>query len=252
MGILTGKTVFVTGIYRNSSIAYRCAELALQEGARVIASGFGRRSKVTRATVRSLGVPVADFDATVPEDADTLAGRLAEHTDRIDGVVHCISQSWPSVVGDFFMDASWEDVSHSFQVSAYSYVALARACLPLMGPGSAFVGCTVDAERAWPLYGWAGVAKAAYESENRYLAHHLGKRGIRANLVAAGPVETFTMREVAGVQDGLDAFKGTPLAWDPSDSTPVARTMLALLSDWAPATTGEVIRCDGGHHAVGY
>lgn len=252
MGLLDGKTLLVTGIYRSSSIAYRVAELALEEGAIVIASGWDRRLKITEATVRKLGLPVVDFDATNQDHVAELEGRLRQHTDHLDGVVHCISQSWPQVTGDHFLSATWEDVAHSFQVSAYSYVSLAQACLPLMGPGGAFVGCTVDGEVAWPLYGWAGVAKAAYEAENRYLAYHLGKRGIRANLVAAGPVEALTMRQVEDVQAGVDAWDRAPLHWDVNDATPTARTMLALLSDWAPATTGEVVHCDGGYHALGY
>lgn len=253
--LLDGKTVLVTGIYRDSSIAFRAAELAIEEGATVIATGWGKRLQVTRATLRRLPapVPVIEFDATVPEHVEALDAHLREHTDHLDGVVHCISQSWPQVVGDHFMSASYDHVSHSLQVAGYSYVALAEACAPLMGAGGSIVGCTIDGAVAWPLYGWAGVAKAMYESENKYLAHHLGKRGIRANLVAAGPYLSLTAREVVDVEEALDAWaKRSPLHWDPEDATPIAKTMLALLSDWTPQVTGEVVHCDGGYHAVGY
>ncbi|MWV76030.1 enoyl-[acyl-carrier-protein] reductase FabI [Rathayibacter rathayi] len=254
MKMLDGRTVLVSGIYRESSIAFRVAELALEEGATVIASGWGKRLPITRATVKRLpvSVPVVEFDATVPEHVDGLTEQLRMHTDRVDGVVHCISQSWPTVVGDNFLGAPYTDVSHSLEVSAFSYVSLVKACLPLMTVGGSVVGCTIDGAVAWPLYGWAGVAKAAYESENRYLAHHLGKRGIRANLVAAGPIESLTMQQVEGAEITRDLWKRAPLRWDQRDATPTAKTMVALLSDYLPMTTGEVVHCDGGFHAVGY
>jgi enoyl ACP reductase len=167
--------------------------------------------------------------------------------------VHCISASFPSVVGDNFATATWEDVSHSFHVSAYSFQSLVQACDALLCPGASVVGCTLDASVAWPIYGWAGVAKAAYESVNRYLALHLAPRHIRSNLVAAGPIDSYTTKNI----DGIDTINGmwetrAPLTWDRTNSEPVAKTLVAVLSDWLPATTGEIIHADGGFHAVAY
>ena len=42
-----------------------------------------------------------------------------------------------------------------------------------------------------------------------------------------------------------------PLGWDVHDPDPVARACVALLSDWFPQTTGEMVHVDGGFHAVG-
>jgi len=255
MGLLNDKTILVTGIYRDSSIAYRVAELAIAEGATVIASGYGKRKRVTEATLRRLPtpVPVVEFDAREQQHVTQLADKLRQHTEHLDGIVHCISQSWPQVVGDHFMTATYEDVSHSLQVSGYSYVSLVQAVLPLLRPNSSVVGCTIDAQVAWPLYGWAGVAKAMYESENKYLAKHLAPFNVRANLVAAGPYLSFTAREVQGVDEAVAAWsERAPLAWNPEDATPIAQTMIALLSDWFPSTTGDIIHCDGGFHAIGY
>jgi enoyl-[acyl-carrier protein] reductase I len=97
-----------------------------------------------------------------------------------------------------------------------------------------------------------GVAKAALESVNRYLAKDLGAEKIRANLVSAGPVHTAAASGISGFSD-LETLWGdaAPLGWDPHDATPVADAALFLLSDLSRATTGEIIHVDGGAHAVG-
>lgn len=252
-GTMLGKTILISGVLTQTSIAYSVAERVQGEGGRVVLTGFGRRRGITENSARRLvpQPPVLEFDAERDADIDTLARELAEHADCLDGVVHCISASYPSVVGDGFMTAGWPEVEHSMRVSAYSFQALTRAALPLLTDGASVVGCTLDATAAWPFYGWAGVAKAAYESTNQYLAHHLGGRGIRVNLVAAGPVESATMKAVAGTE-GLGAMwnERAPLGWDPERGRrAVATTITTLLSDALPGVTGEVIHCDGGFHA---
>jgi enoyl-[acyl-carrier protein] reductase I len=118
--------------------------------------------------------------------------------------------------------------------------------------GASIVGLDFDARVAWPAYNWMGVAKAAFESTARYLARELGPRNIRVNLVAAGPVRTMAAKSIPGFAQFEDAWNGrAPLGWDNTDATPVARSVLALLSDWFPATTGELIHVDGGFHAMG-
>ncbi|GAA4266612.1 enoyl-ACP reductase FabI [Frondihabitans peucedani] len=255
MGLLEGKTILVSGVFNETSIAYRAAEVAQQQGATVILTAFGRRRRITEAIARRLPTtpPIVEFDATLPEDVGLLHDQVAQHADHLDGVVHCISASFPSVVGDHFASAEWQDVSHSFQVSAYSYQSLVRGVDKLLVDGASVVGCTLDGSVAWPVYGWAGVAKAAYESTNQYLAHHYGQRGIRCNLVASGPIESFTMKAIEGIDevDGMWESRA-PLHWDSTNSRPVARSIVALLSDWLPATTGSVIYADGGFHAVAY
>ena len=97
-----------------------------------------------------------------------------------------------------------------------------------------------------------GVAKAALESTSRYLARELGSKGIRVNLVAAGPVRTMAAKSIPGFAAFEDAFASrSPLGWDINDSTAVAKACVALLSDWFPLTTGEMVHVDGGYHAIG-
>jgi enoyl-[acyl-carrier protein] reductase I len=186
------------------------------------------------------------------EHLDTLAERLRAHVDGLDGVVHSIANGPQSTLGGGFLTAEWEDVAKAIQVSTYSYKALAVACAPLMAGGSSILGLTFDATQAWPAYDWMGVAKAGLESANRYLARYLGPKGIRANLVSAGPLRTMAAKSIPGFSQFEDAWVArAPLGWTLADTEPAARACVALLSDWFPATTGEIVHADGGFHAVG-
>ncbi|MGH3682093.1 MAG: SDR family oxidoreductase, partial [Natronosporangium sp.] len=170
----------------------------------------------------------------------------------LDGVVHSIAYGPPAALGGGFLTAGWQDVATAVQVSAYSYQALAMAARPLLGPGSALVGLTFDASVAWPAYDWMGVAKAGLEATSRYLARYLGSEGIRSNLVSSGPVRTMAARSIPGFDRFEDPWHDrAPLGWDLADPEPAARACLALLSDWFPATTGEIVHVDGGYHAMG-
>ena len=109
-----------------------------------------------------------------------------------------------------------------------------------------------DATQAWPGYDWMGVSKAALESVVRYLAQYLGARKIRVNAVSAGPTYTTAAKGIPGFSRFPEVFaQQAPLGWDPRDSGPVGKAVVALLSDYFPATTGELIHVDGGFHAVG-
>jgi enoyl-[acyl-carrier protein] reductase I len=252
-GLLAGKRLLVTGIITDQSIAFSVAKLAQEQGATVVLTGFGRLSLVERFAKRLPGpAPVIELDVTNTEHLATLADRVREHVDGLDGVVHSIGFAPASCLGGGYLDAQWEDVATALHVSTYSYKALATACLPLMSPGSSVVGLTFDAQVAWPVYDWMGVAKAGLESASRYLAMHLGKKGIRSNLISAGPLRTMAAKSIPGFEQFEEHWvRRSPLPWDLYDAEPTARACLALLSDWFPATTGEIIHVDGGYHAIG-
>src|SRR5690606_33289077 len=131
--------------------------------------------------------------------------RVREHVDGLDGVLHSIGFAPASCLGGGFLDAPWSDVATALEVSAYSMKSLATATLPLLGEGSSIVGMDFDARVAWPSYDWMGVAKAALESTTRYLARGLGPKGIRVNLVAAGPVRTMAAKSIPGFTDLVEA-----------------------------------------------
>jgi meromycolic acid enoyl-[acyl-carrier-protein] reductase len=252
-GLLAGKRLLVTGVITDASIAFSVAKLAQENGATVVLTGFGRLSLVERIAKRLPSPPpVIELDVSNQEHLDSLAGKVREHIDGIDGVVHSIAFGPQSVLGGEFLNAGWADVSTALQVSTFSYKSLATACLPLMSAGGSIVGLTFDATKAWPVYDWMGVAKAGLESASRYLALHLGKQGIRSNLVSAGPLRTMAARSIPGFDQFEDAWtQRAPLGWDLNDQEPAARAICALLSDWFPATTGEIVHVDGGYHALG-
>ncbi|WP_229400007.1 enoyl-ACP reductase FabI [Micromonospora okii] len=252
-GLLAGKRLLVTGVITDASIAFSVAKLAQENGAQVVLTGYGRLSLVERIAKRlPEPAPVIELDVTSPEHLAGLADRVREHVDGLDGVVHSIGFAPASCLGGGFLDAPWEDVATALHVSTYSYKSLAMAALPLMQPGGAVVGLTFDATKAWPVYDWMGVAKAGLESASRYLAQHLGGRGIRSNLVAAGPLRTIAAKSIPGFEQFEQAWtERAPLGWSLTDAEPAARACLALLSDWFPATTGEIVHVDGGYHALG-
>ncbi len=253
MGILDGKRILVTGVLTDSSIAFHVARIAQEQGASIILTGFGRMTLVERIARRLPDPPpVLELDVTDTGQLDSLAERVREHADGLDGVVHAIANAPQAALGGNFLSAGWQDVAAALQVSTYSLKALAMAALPLMDGGGAIVGLDFDASVAWPGYDWMGVAKAGLESCARYLARDLGGHRIRVNLVSAGPLRTMAARSIPGFER-FEPFwaERAPLGWDITNHGPAAQACVALLSDWFPATTGEIIHVDGGVHAMG-
>ncbi len=254
--LLDGRRLLITGVLDPRSIAFAVAQVAQEQGAEVVLTGFGRARRLTERAAARLPRPpeVLELDVTKDEDIERVASTLADRHGAVDGVLHAIGFAPASCLGGGFLDAPWEDVATALHVSTYSYVALGRGFADLLsasGRGS-IVGLDFDASVAWPGYDWMGVAKAGLESANRYLARELGPRGVRVNLVAAGPLHTMAARSI----DGFSGFESVwqeraPLGWDLRDPFPVARTVCALLSDWMPGVTGEIVHVDGGVHAVG-
>jgi enoyl ACP reductase len=255
MGILEGKRILVAGVTMDSSIGFAVARVAQEQGATVVVSNFGRALGITRRIVGRLRqpAPVVELDVTDQEHLDRLPDALGEHLDGLDGVVHSIAYGNPeTLLGGKFLEGPWPDVAQAVQVSAYSLKALTTACLPMLEGAGSVVGLTFDASVAWPAYDWMGVAKAGLESCSRYLARDLGPRGVRVNLVSAGPLKTLAAKAIPGFEDLESTWsQRAPLGWDENNQEPTARAVVALLSDFFPATTGEIVHVDGGFHAMG-
>ncbi len=252
-GILDGKRILITGVLTQASLAYGVAELAQQQGAEIILTGAGRGLSITERTARKLPETprVLELDVTQPSHIEALRDELGKGG-NLHGALHAIGFAPESCLGGNFLEAPWEDVSVALQISAYSLKSLADVVVPLMPDGGSIVGLDFDASVAWPVYDWMGVAKAAFESTCRYLARYLGERGIRVNLVAAGPIRTMAARSIPGFEEFEQAWvERAPLGWDIKDSGAVAQACVALLSDWFGATTGEIVHVDGGYHAIG-
>ena len=254
MGILQGKRILVTGVLTDASIAFHIARLAQEEGATVVLSSYGRVHRLTERFAGRLPqpAPVIQLDVTNKEDLAALPDRVREHVDGLDGVVHSIGFAPEAALGGNFLNTQWDDVAVALQVSAFSLKSLTMAARPLFTGGGSVVGLDFDAQVAWPKYDWMGVAKAALESTSRYLARDLGPENIRVNLVAAGPIRTMAAKSIPGFEEFEKVWnERAPLQWDVTDPVPAAQATVALLSDWFPKTTAEIIHVDGGVHAMG-
>lgn len=254
MGLLEGKKLLITGVLTDASLAFGVADLAQREGAEVVLTGAGRGLRLTQRTARKLSTEpmVLEFDVTDPAHAEALSGALKSEFGTVDGALHAIGFAPPECLGGGFLDAGWDEVKVALEISAYSLKTVAGVVAPLMVHGGSIVGLDFDARVAWPAYDWMGVAKAALESTSRYLARYLGEQGIRVNLVAAGPVKTLAAKSIPGFSEFEDVWDDkAPLGWDVTDSEGVSKACVALLSDWFPQTTGEMVHVDGGFHAVG-
>jgi len=252
--VLDGKKLLVTGVLTRQSIAYHVAAGAQAAGAEVVLTGFGRGRRLTERAARTLPAPadVLELDVTSDADLASLHHDLARRWGRVDGVLHAIAFAPPDALGDGILHTSTASALSAFETSAYSLKALTGAVAGLLAPRASIVGLDFDATVAWPVYGFMGVAKAGLEAVSRYLARELGPRGVRVNLVAAGPLETVAAGAIPGFAELSGAWRrGAPLGWDVADPAPVADAVLFLLSDLSRAITGEILHVDGGLHAVG-
>lgn len=252
--MLDGKRLLITGALTKDSIAFHAAELAQEHGAEVILTSFGRARRMTERAARSLSQPadVLELDVTDAEHFPALTSALEERWGGVDGALHAIAFAPADSIGGNFLSAPVASAQAAFHVSAVSLRDLANAVEPLMPDGGAIVGLDFDATVAWPIYDWMGVAKAALEATSRYLARDLGPKGIRVNLVAAGPLETVAANGIPGFETLAERWgEQAPLGWDTADHAPVADAIVFLLSDMARAITGQVLRVDGGFSAIG-
>ena len=254
MGLLDGKKILVTGVLTEASIAFSAAKIAQEQGAEVVLSSFGRMLPITEKMASRLPKPAAviEFDATNEEDLKKLSSRVAEHVDSLDGIVHAIAFAPQSALGGNFLETEWSDVSNAVEVSAYSLKSITVALRENLSDSSSVVGLTFDASVSWPVYDWMGVAKAAFESTSRYLARYLGPEGVRVNLVSAGPLRTTAAKGIPGFATMEELWTDrAPLGWDLTNTEPAAKAIVALLSDFFEATTGEIVHVDGGLHSTG-
>jgi len=253
--MLEGKKLLVTGVLNDDSIAFAVARLAQEQGAEVVLTSFARAMSLTRRTARRLSPEpdVLELDVTNPEHLAAVAADLTARWGRLDGVLHAVAFAPAGALGGNFLQTEWDDVALTMHTSAFSLKSLTVAVQPLLqaAGGGSVVGLDFDASQAWPAYDWMGVAKAALEATARYLARDLGGHGIRVNLVSAGPLRSVAARGIPGFDQMESAWAGrSPLGWDTRDTTPVAKACVALLSDWFPATTAEIVHVDGGFHAL--
>jgi enoyl ACP reductase len=253
--MLTDKKLLITGVITRDSIAWEAARRAQEAGAEIVLTSFGRARRMTERAAKHLPEPadVLELDVNQPDHLEAVASELDERWGRVDGVLHAIAFAPEDALGGRFMQTPAESAITAFQTSAFSLKALAAALADLYPEqGASIVGMDFDASVAWPVYDWMGVAKAALEATARYVARDLGPRGVRVNLVAAGPLGTVAARGIPGFEELAQMWnRQAPMGWDGEDAGPVADAILFLLSDLARGITGEIVHVDGGFHAMG-
>ena len=255
--ILAERKLLITGVITRGSIAFEVARRAQLAGAEILLTGFGRAKRMTERAAKGLPTPVdvLELDVNRPEDLDALGAALEERWDHLDGILHAIAFAPEDGLGGAFLSTPPASAVTAFETSAFSLKALTVAVLPLLErapDGASVVGLDFDAGVAWPAYDWMGVAKAALESVSRYLARDLGPRGIRSNLISAGPIETLAAGGIPGFERLAELWQNqAPLGWEVKDAGPVADACCFLLSPLGRGITGEIIHVDGGFHAMG-
>ena len=221
---------------------------------------------------RGLGLPdpVTPLDVADADSLSALAPALKElGVTRLDGLVHSIARADLDLLGTVLLletpgtggtgpestartEERMRGLERAFTVSAASLPALVDAAGPLLSRGSSVVTLTFNSARVYPGYGWMGPLKAALEASVRALAVELGERGVRVNAISSGPMSTTAASAIPGFEELSRSWSEVaPLGWDTGDATAVARTAVALLSTWMPATSGQTIHVDGGACVVG-
>ena len=255
MGAMTGKRGLIMGVANDRSIAWGIARALHEAGAELAftyqGEAFGKRLEPLAAGVGSDFM--VDVDVTDDASLDAAFDALGARWPTIDFVVHAIAFSDKSELTGRFLNTSRANFKHSMDISAYSFIDVARRAPPLMvDKGGCLITLTYQgSNRVVPNYNVMGVAKAALESATRYLANDLGPDGIRVNAISPGPMKTLAGAAIGGARRTYKhCDQNAPLR---SNATleAVGGTAVYLASDAGACTTGEIIRVDGGFHVLG-
>lgn len=254
-GPLSGKRGLIMGVANERSIAWGIAKAMADAGAELAftyqGEAFGKRLEPLAASVGSDFM--VDVDVTDDASLDTAFSQLNARWDSIDFVVHAIAYSDKNELTGRFLDTSRENFKNSMDISAYSFIEVARRAYPMMKDnGGTLLTLTYGgSNRVTPNYNVMGVAKAALESATRYMANDLGPEGIRVNAISPGPMKTLAGAAIGGARKTYKhTDQNAPLR---SNATleAVGGTAVYLASDAGACTTGEIIRVDGGFHVLG-
>ncbi len=251
--LLQGKKGLIFGVANEFSLAWHIAQQTRAQGAELILSVASERFlKRVGALAEEVGAPPPVI-CDVGSDAE-LARAFAEIgglTGRVDFLVHAIASARREELQGRFLDTSREGFALAHDISTYSFVALTRACEPLLAPGASILTLSyLGAARAVPSYNVMGVAKAALESAVRYLANDLGPSGVRVNAISAGPVKTLSASIVKGFKDKVDLQQeAAPLRRNVTGED-VGKAGVFLLSDLASGVTGHVLYVDCGYNIM--
>jgi len=255
MGFLDNRKALITGVASNRSIAWGIAEAMHREGAEVALTYQNEKLKrrVEQCSEACGGGPVLPLDVADDAQIDAVFETLADTWGHLDIVVHAVGFApRDELEGSFVENTTREGFGMAHDISAYSFIALARGARPLMQArnGSLLTLTYLGGERALPNYNVMGAAKASLESSVRYMASDLGAEGIRVNAVSAGPIRTLAASGIGDFRRMLDFnAAAAPIRRNVSIEE-VGNTSAFLCSDLASGITGEIVHVDGGFHSV--
>ncbi|MEO0461961.1 MAG: enoyl-ACP reductase [Pseudomonadota bacterium] len=255
MGVLAGKRGLVMGVANDRSIAWGIAKACADAGADLAftyqGDAFGKRLK---PLAESVGCDFTlDVDVTDEASLDAAFAELQERWGRIDFVIHAIAYSDKSELTGRILDTSRENFKNSLDISAYSFIDIARRAHPMMVEhgGTLLTMSYMGSTRVTPNYNVMGVAKAALEAAVRYLADDLGPEGIRVNAISPGPMKTLAGSAIGGARKTWKHTENNAPLRSNASLEAVGGTAVYLCSDVGACTTGEIIRVDGGFHVLG-
>jgi len=254
MALLSGKKILITGLLSNRSIAYGIAKAARREGAEIALTYQNERFKGRAEDMaQELGAAAAlPCEVTSDAEINELFVQLKTHWGVLDGLVHALAFApREAIAGDFLEGTSREAFRQAHDISAYSFPALAKAALPMLGKGASLLTLTyLGAVRVVPNYNTMGLAKASLEAAVRYMASSVGPKGIRVNGISAGPIKTLAAAGIGGFGKILKFVEEhAPLRRNVTTED-VGNAAAFLLSDLAAAVTGEILYVDGGFSHV--
>lgn len=256
MGMLEGKKALIVGVASPRSIAWGIAEAMHREGAELAFTYQNEklRSRVEKIAERTGSELVMELDVASDEQIEALFARIGEHWGELDIIVHAVGYApREQLEGEFAEVIDREGFRIAHDISSYSFAALARAGRPLMKDRNAALLTLsyLGAARALPSYNVMGLAKASLESCVRYLAHGLGRDGIRVNGISAGPIKTLAASGVSRLRAMLDHVEETAPLRRNVTTTDVGNVAAFLCSDLAAGVTGEITYVDNGYNIVG-
>ena len=253
--LMKGKRGLIMGVANKNSIAWGIAAQLAAQGAELVFTYMGEGlERRVRPLADSIGVK-ALIQADVTDDAsmDEAFAQIEALFGRLDFVVHSVAfANKEELMGSFVDNTTREGFLTAMNVSAFSFVDVARRAAKLMSPGGSMVTMTyLGSERTIPNYNTMGVAKAALEAATRYIARDLGPRGIRVNAISAGAMRTLSLAGISGGRGMLSQGRAFSALREDTSMEGVAGAALWLLSDLGRSTTGEVVHVDAGFHMIG-
>ncbi len=254
MKLLDGKNAMVFGVANDHSIAWGIAQAMHEHGAQL---AFSYASEPLERRVRPLAESVgSDFvelcDVADDHQIEVVFTKAVEKLGSIDILVHAVAYAdREDLKGDFHM-TSRSGFHLAMDISVYSFIALARAALPLMKPGSSMLTLSYyGGQKVVPNYNVMGVAKAALEATTRYLAADLGPRDIRVNAISAGPIRTLSAAGMSGFKRMHREFSAFAPLRKSITIEDIGGAAVWLASDMASKVTGEVLFVDSGYNILG-